>query len=441
MSIFNKKTLCKTLCVLSAVSMFTACGSKSNDGESSSGKTTLKVTTWSNQASVDAIKDMAKDFMAKNTDIKVEVTDVETNQYNNLLSTRLQANDVDVMCMDGSSFLNEKVDWAPAEAPYWQKLCDTNAILDLTDKEFVKNWSKSAIEAGTYNNKVYAITTGANATTGIFYNKKMFADNGWELPKNWEDFMKLCETIKGKKIAPMTTGGADSWPYQMLVNNIMAGMDEDYAEFAKGLWTGDRKFTDDKSMEIFKRIEQLNNNMETGFMGIAYSEVVGRFVTGKAAMLPDGAWQSAEIEKADKNFEYGYFPMPGTKEGVSFQGKFDLYFAVNANSKNKDAAVKWMEFLSDKENYTKFVNKTGFIPTMADVSVSNEFVSGLLPYTAEMKNSWELFYRAPSGVGQYAQEKGFNGQYLKSAGGPVKTIEELAKLTQKDFDAAVKTAK
>ena len=420
----------------------TACsgdqGGTSENNESQAEKKTLKIITWSNQSSVDAINQLAEKYMDKYPNVTVELTDVDTNQYENLLTTRLQANDVDLITTSGIG-VGAQVDWAPTEAPQWQKLCDGGTYLDLTDQPWVKNWSTGA-EAGTYNGKVYAIATGANATTGIFYNKSLFTENGWKVPETWAEFETLCAAMKEKGITPMTCGGADQWPYTMIANDVMAGVGIDYAEFAKGLWTGDRKFTDDDAMLVYERLDFINQNLESGFMGISYAEVIGRFVAGKAAMLPDGAWQSTEIEKADANFEYGYFPMPGTEAGVNFEGKFDLYFAINSKSANVEEALNWMEMLSDPAYYTEFVNTCAFIPTMDDIEITNEFLASLLPYTSNLKNAWELEYRLPTGIGQYADQKGFNTQYLESAGGPISSIEELAELTQKDFDDAVAAA-
>jgi raffinose/stachyose/melibiose transport system substrate-binding protein len=155
-------------------------------------------------------------------------------------------------------------------------------------------------------------------------------------------------------------------------------------------------------------------------------------VAGRAAMMPDGNWNVTEILKADPNFQVGYFPLPGTAPGLQFQGKSDLSFHINANSPHKEAALKWFEFLSDKAVYTEFINIIGFIPTMEGVTISNKFLNEeILPYVENLRPLWELNYRAPNGVGQYAGYGGY--QYLKSAGGPVGTVEELAKLSQKDF--------
>ena len=402
---------------------------------------TLKIITWSNPSSVEALKVLADCYMERYPNVTVEITDVDTNQYENLQTTRLQANDVDIVSLGGGSFLKAQVDWAPTEAPVWQKLCDGGVLLDITDQPWVSNWSSGA-EACTYNSRIWGISVGANAMNGLFYNKAMFAEHGWQVPETWAEFETLCAEIKVAGLTPLTCGGGDAWPYALLVHGIVGTTGVDYDTYIKGLWTGEAAFNDETGLQVFNRLDFINQNMEPGFMGISYAEVIGRFVAGKAAMVGDGSWQAAEIEKADPDFEYGYFPMPGTEKGMSFQGKFDLYFAVNAKSENTTEALAWMEMLSEKEQYTDFVNTCGFIPTMADVEVTNVFVKEMLPYTENMTNAWGQYYRVPSGVGQYAQGTvGFNGQYLTSAGGPLKTVQELADLAQKDFSDAVSALK
>lgn len=399
-------------------------------------KSTLKVLTWSNQGSVDAINNFAKDFMARYPEITVEVTDVDTNQYDMTLATRQQANDVDLFTM-GDGFTRPSVDWAPSEAPAWQQMVENGVLLDITDQPWVKNWS-SGVPPCTYQGRVYAIATAANATTGIFYNKKLFADNGWSAPKTWSEFEKLCSDIKAKGMVPLTVGGGDVWPYLMQSNGVMASLGVDYEAYWKGLWTGETRLNDETGLKAFERMSYINENLEPNFMGISYAEVIGRFVSGKAAMLMDGAWQATEFAKVDPNFAYGYFPLPGEKEGVALEGKFDLCFGINANSKNTDAALKWMEMLSEKEQYTKFIDTAGFIPTMDGVDVTNAFISEMLPYTQGMKNAFELYRRIPANAGQYAAGTGFNTHYLKNAGGDIATPKELADLAQKDLEDAIK---
>ncbi len=416
-------------------------GTKVSEPTDAAEKKTLKIITWSNQGSVDAIKNLSAKYMDKYPNVTVEITDVDTKQYENLQNIRLQAKDVDIVSLGGGSFLKEKVDWAPTEAPIWQNLCDSGSLLDITDQPWLSNWSSGA-QVCEYDNKMWGVSTGASAMNGIYYNKALFAEHNWSIPNTWAEFEKLCTDMQAAGITPMTCGGGDGWPYAMLVHGVVASTKVDYESYVKGLWTGEASFNDSTGQMVYQRMDFINKNMEPGFMGISYAEVIGRFVSGKAAMTLDGSWQATEIEKADPDFEFGYFPLPGTNTGLGFEGKFDLYFAINAHSDNTQEALNWMEMLSDNANYTDFVNTCGFIPTMDNVEVTNAFIKEILPYTTNMKSAWGQYYRQPSGVGQYAQGTvGFNGQYLESAGGPIESPEELADLTQKDFSDAVNATK
>ncbi len=46
----------------------------------------------------------------------------------------------------------------------------------------------------------------------VFYNKKVFADNGVAVPTSYDEFLKVCETLKSKGILPVAMGGKDVWP-------------------------------------------------------------------------------------------------------------------------------------------------------------------------------------------------------------------------------------
>ena len=61
-----------------------------------------------------------------------------------------------------------------------------------------------AIEAGQLGGKPlvlnYVLTVYA-----IWYNKPLFAKNGWEPAKTWDEMLTLCEEIKKAGIAPWRT--------------------------------------------------------------------------------------------------------------------------------------------------------------------------------------------------------------------------------------------
>ena len=112
----------------------------------------------------------------------------------------------------------------------------------------------------------------------------------------------------------MTSGAKDQWPINMFASAFVAAFEDDASAFVKDVWTGKRKFNDSKSLVMFDRMAEWGTYFESGVTAVGYSDVIGRFVNGKAAMMPDGSWQGANIEAADPNFKYGYFAVPGDKK-------------------------------------------------------------------------------------------------------------------------------
>ena len=398
---------------------------------------TIKMITWSNEGTVNALKELNAKFEAE-TGIAVELTEVPSTDYESLLNTRLAANDVDIFCYttDSRAFAQPVVDWAPTEQLTWESIITGGNALDLSGYDWINNWSTGATSC-EYNGGIYGIATGMTLMNGIFYNKAMFEENGWTEPQTWDEFIALCDAIAATGVAPLTAGGGDTWPVQMISNAIVYTVEEgNEAELAEGLWKGTRTYTDEKSMKVFEREIQILSYMEEGYMGVAYSDVPARFVAGKAAMLYDGSWNAAQIESVDPSFDYGYFALPGDTR-ANFSGKYDLTFGVNANSANTEAAAKWLEFFSQPENYTTYVNTNGFIPTMGGIETDNRFLQILGSRVDTAERTYECYNRVPTNVGTYGS---YDPTNLAITGGEFENAADLAAAAQADWDAAISSA-
>lgn len=405
---------------------------------------TLKMITWVQETNEKAIKDLNDAFTKKYPNVEIVVDTVAPNDYPTLQNTRISAGDVDLLT-SLSAFDTLPQDFTKGcDKPAWQTFVESGAYLDITDQPFLKNWDPNMLKnASSYNGKVFGIDMGAVGYNGLFYNKKLFDENGLKEPGTWDEFVKICETFKAKNIAPITLGMKDGWPLDAIgVSGLVGANEEDLTAFAKGLWTGTRKLTDEQTMKIWNRADQFVSYLEKNVQSVTYGDAPGRFVAGKAAMLYDGTWNNGTITALDKDFQFGYFALPGDKDGKpnQLQGKYDMQFHVYSKTANKDTCLKWMEFLSQKENYTEFVSTIGFFPTMPGVVSKNTFINSLADKNTGFKASWEKVLVAPKGVGQYAKGQGFVLSQLKAVGGTVPDVKALADLAQKDWDAGLKAA-
>jgi len=402
---------------------------------------TLRVLVHQNPPMVTFMEDFNKKFQEKYPDITIDMSVVNANDLSTVTQTRLTANDLDVVDMFG--FANAVQPYMKkADSPNWQQLIEAGLLLDLSDQPFVKNYDAATIkDAGTYNGKVYEINLGRVSYSGIYYNKDMFEANKVAVPTTWAELVKACETFKAANIPCMTAGGKDGWPIFVGAYGLIGSIYPDQAALVEGLWTGKIKWNDDKSMEMWTKMQiYARDMMESGASGIAGDAAPGRFASGAVAMFPGGTWYAPAIDAAQPSFKWGYIPFPGSDKADDNKylfGKYDQGWAVAANTPNKDAAMKYLTEFSASDNYQAFANAVGFIPTQSTAKLNTGIGAEVAPYLANFKVGYEQYWIAPKGSGQFANPW---ASYFKPFG-TYESPKELADKVQADLQSGLDAVK
>jgi raffinose/stachyose/melibiose transport system substrate-binding protein len=328
-------------------------------------QTTLRVIHYEG---ADYFEDLNKAFEAANPDIKVSYDSVATKDYNQFLNSRLTTGEVDVVG------LLEGATKAPDIAP---------RMLDLTGQAFLTDFYESGLEQaqdvmGTQIGLPLSVV-GVN----VFYNKQMFADLGLSVPTTWSEFVVLCETIKEAGIDPIALGGKDQWPINMVMLGLELGAvrGED-PEFWTKLHTEQASFADSLWVDgVFGKLQTLSGFFERNATGLAYAQSAGLFATGRTAMTIDGSWRTKDITDAGPAFEVGVFLVPGsddaTKNTVA-PTKIGGSLAVFKDSQNQEAALRYLEFFSQPENYTLYLEQAKLLPARKDITVSDSLSNDIV---------------------------------------------------------------
>lgn len=334
---------------------------------------------------------LAKEFNSLNPDIKIELLVVESSIYDQVKAQKLSAGAVDVVLNFQTNPM--QTEWAKGSIKFqFLQEMEFNYYADLTNMPSLKNWKQTALEESSmFQGKVYAVPFALSALNVVFYNKKIFRDNNLKVPETWSEFVDVCNTLKNNKVTPIIVGGKESWPLLMISNAFVAACEPDMPAYAKQLWTGERKYNDEKSLKIWDMAADFLSFLPTDYDKTEYGLVVEKFAKDEAAMLVDGSWQAGNIKNYNPQMEFGCFTMPGYEKGddpIQISGKYDILISVSEKSPNRDAALKWLEFLCEKETYKKFVEMAQVIP-LADIDVDNEFISSLSPYLKNPTSAWE----------------------------------------------------
>jgi raffinose/stachyose/melibiose transport system substrate-binding protein len=398
---------------------------------------TLRVLVHQNPPMVEFMDSFNEAFQAKYPNITVDMSVVNANDLSTVTQTRLNANDVDVVDMFG--FANAAQPYMTnVTPPNWQTLIDAGLIMDISDQPFIQNYDEATIQdAGTYNGKVYEINLGRVSYSGIYYNKDLFAANNVEVPTTWDELVAACETFNAADIPCMTAGGKDGWPIFVGAYGLIGAIYPDQAALVEGLWTGDIKWNDAKSLEMWEKMKvYAQDMMESGASGIAGDAAPGRFASGAVAMFPGGTWYASAIEAAEPAFEWGYIPFPGSDDPENNKylfGKYDQGWVIAANTPYKDAAVAYLTEFSEPDNYQAFANAVGFIPTQPGATLDTQIGTEVAPYLENFRVGYEQYWVAPKGAGQYANPY---ASYFKPFG-TFDDPQELADKVQSDLQSGL----
>ncbi len=247
-------------------------------------------------------------------------------------------------------------DTAYVDAGWVQDFADKNALVNLDPyiakskavdpNDYVTAWRKMA----TYNGHMYGLPFDGE-TTGLFYRTDLFKAAGiTHPPKTWAEFkadaQKLTQPSKKQYgfaiFAPEASYYFLSWLWQAGGRYISPDgkhitLDTPQAKKAAEFYVGLRKYSPP---------DLYNSN--------SYDARTA-FATGKVAMYVAGAWFAGEMAgpfKKDVKNNWSAAPLPcDVRCANQIAGDSLVMFS---QSKNRDAAWKWIEFLAAPQNMLTF---------------------------------------------------------------------------------------
>lgn len=421
------------ICLFACQVILAACGGSSTNGPS----VTLKIIQWSNPQESAMIKQLATKFHQLYPNITVQDTAVPNDQYQQLQQSRMTAKDVDLMAVQALAGAPQS--YTPgAQKPVWLQWVEAGQLMDLTGQPFLQNYyPQSLANASTYNGKVYTVTTGSYAYSGVFYNKSMFSQYNLAVPTTWNELVQDCQILQSHGIAPFTIGQKDGWPLTLPADGILSDFYPDLSQLNQDLWSGKVKWDDPNMIQVFTRVQDLMKFSEKGITGIDSQTAASRFAAGKTAMLITGMWDGASVAQANPSMKFGYMPIPGSDDATAnnqFTGKYDFAWTVPANTPHKDAALKWLSFFSQKDNYTTWVNTLDILPSQPDIAITAPFLKEVAPTASTFKPGWDQISVGPPNQGQYS---GLSVTFLSPAG-PISDPVVLAHKAEADWAASLK---
>jgi raffinose/stachyose/melibiose transport system substrate-binding protein len=312
-------------------------------------------------------------FEAANPGITVNFETFEATNYNTILATALAGGTgPDLMMVRAYGGL-ENV----ATSGYLEALT-TDAIPALAD--FPE--AALAAESVRADGKLYAVPF-ASQTMLVVYNKQIFADLGLSEPQTWDEMMAAAEAVKEAGMFAFANGTATAWQNETIVSALTSSIIG--KDFYEDLAAGNADFTDARYVEALTKLKEVSAYFPDGFVGLDYASSQQLFSSGMAAMFAGGSFELANFMGQNPDLDLGVFAAPGlSADDEKLVGVFyDGGYAANAAGENKEASMKFLNFLASQEFGQAFANSLNNISPIPNVSFDN----ALLQEVADLNKS------------------------------------------------------
>lgn len=363
----KRKIFAAALSIAMAGSLLSGCSvsTTSESGEDASATTAQGMETNEEQADLKDREEITLWFWGAEPYAQEAMKNILVNKYNNSqdqyklaiefrpsvdtdMSTALAANQgPDIVYGSGPSFVMPLVDAGKLES------------LDTYSEQY--GWKDRILtpfyESGTVNGKLYSLTSGIS-TVGVFYNKKVLADNGWEVPKTIDELEKIMDEALAKGMYASVTGNKGWKPvnenYASLFLTHIAGPEAIYK-----CLKGEQKWN---NPEVTAAIEKSKDWWNKGYLAgddyvnLNYSESLQLLADEKSPFFvgPSIAFQwAASFFTGDKTENIAFIPFPATEtvpdETYTLGTSCTLSINANVSQEHKDEAAKIIDMMLQPE--------------------------------------------------------------------------------------------
>ena len=246
---------------------------------------------------------------------------------------------------------------------------DLTALVDkygLRDK-----YMEASLAQATIDGKIYAIPVKSNSVSCFFYDKKMWKEKGYEVPKTIAELEALCEKMKADGITPFALANQPQWTGSMYYMYLVArhGGPEIVTKAYDGtgsLVNDSTKFAGDKIREWAEK-----GYFPEGVNSLSPDNGDDRALLYKGAgMMLHGAWQVSSIKSENEEFyaNLGAFPFPSldgsTADQTAVVGTLgDTFVSFNCEGEKLEEAFKMVAMFSSDE-WMKMDIDSGNLPPL-----------------------------------------------------------------------------
>jgi multiple sugar transport system substrate-binding protein len=338
------------------MALFTGCKRQTSQG--------ITLEFWAMGVEGENIVKLIPEFEKRNPGIFIKVQQIPWTAAHEKLITAFASSTLPDVFQLGNTWIPEFVELNTVEP--LNSLLKTSGI--KKENYFEGIWDTNVLDSVVYGVPWYV------DTRVLFYRKDILVKAGYSTPpRTWDELYDCAKKIKSNN----PENFALLFPTNEWVPYIIFGL-----QGGSGLLKDNNQYGDFSGIKFTQAYNFVMKFFHEKLALTDMTQVINvyqPFAEGYYAMYITGPWNVTEMKKRlpdniqDKWMTAPLFSNDSIYPGASLAGGASL--VINATGKNKVAAFKWIEFLSEKETQVKFYNLVSSLPAVKKAWEDSSFTN------------------------------------------------------------------
>jgi ABC-type glycerol-3-phosphate transport system substrate-binding protein len=258
-----------------------------------------------------------------------------------------------------------------------KELVDASMLADVSSiwEREGSAYSDGLKEAFTFDGKQYGVPLNV-AYWPTFYNKRVFREQGLEVPTTWDEFTAVCDRLKSAGITPLGATIEARFPAFVYFQEFLVRTSP---QLYRDLMAGRAKYTDPEVVDVMNLWGDL---IRRGYFSDPSAVSIGTgannfpqyFKPGRIAMVTFGGWLEPTLVEAGMRpgEDYGAFVMPNIEADAGNNLIYETGpLCVAQNGQRKDDTMKAVGWWASRDGQRAWIDASGFASARSDVASAN----------------------------------------------------------------------
>lgn len=340
------------IAILLSVSLIAGCGANNNDSEGTNtgqgaGDAKVTINVWGMGEEAKSLPAFGEEFTKENPNIIVKVQALPWDQGHEKLLTAIASKKGPDVIQMGTSWIPE---FAEAKA-----LADLTPYLEQYPEINPENFYPGAVQSAQYGD-AYVGSPWYVETRVLYYRTDLLQEVGYDkAPATWDELSDAAQKLAAREEGKY---GISIDPKEQSLGFMLSR--QNGAEWFKEDETP--SFDDPKFVEAVQYINSFyQNGSAPKDLGL---DIVPAFKEGILPMFISGPWMIKLVQDQAPEIEgkWALAVLPTKENNISLLGGSNL--SVFEYSPNKEAAVKFIAFMSKSETQLKWMEQTSSLPAV-----------------------------------------------------------------------------